>query len=79
VLLILPHICVIISELYKFSISSMHVCLAEYNMISKRSIMILILMLMPVKGLGISTQYIYVSKITLSESGKTTKNYMERR
>jgi hypothetical protein len=34
---ILPDICVIISELYKFSIFDMHVCLAECNMISRRS------------------------------------------
>jgi hypothetical protein len=47
-------------------------------MINKRSIMVLIPMLVTVKGLGISTQYIYVSKITLSISGKTMKNYRER-
>jgi hypothetical protein len=40
--------------------------------------MVLIPMLVTVKGLGISTQYIYVSKITLSISGKTMKNYRER-
>jgi hypothetical protein len=51
-----PHICVIISELYKFSISDMHVCVAECNMISRRSFMVPIPMLVSVKGLGISTQ-----------------------
>jgi hypothetical protein len=48
--LILPNICVIISVLYRFSIFDMHVCLAECNMISRRSFTIPILMLEPVKG-----------------------------
>jgi hypothetical protein len=56
----------------------MHVCLVECNMISKRSFTVPVLMLVWVKGLCISTQYKYARKITLSELGKTTKNYRER-
>jgi hypothetical protein len=56
----------------------MHVCLKECNMISRRSFTVLIPMLVPVKGLGISTQYRYPRKITLLESRKTTANYRER-
>src|SRR5688500_13441070 len=47
-----PHICVIISEVYKFPIPNMHVCVVECNMISRRSFMVPSPMLVLVKGLG---------------------------
>jgi hypothetical protein len=51
--LILTHACVIISELYQFSISYMNVRLAECNMISRRCVTVRILIIMLVKELGI--------------------------
>jgi hypothetical protein len=47
-------------------------------MINRRSFTVPIPMLVSVKEFGISTQYRYPSEITLSESGKTTKNYRKR-
>jgi hypothetical protein len=48
----------------------MHVWVVECNMTNKRSFTIPSPMLMPVKGLGIWTQYWYVRKATLFRIGK---------